>query len=144
MADQAPAQMACDDERLVTTIVNARTADEYLSAIQDAQPAEEADTAPVVASEADLPALPQLIIRAGESGGVLTQSEFQIAKFCAEHKLKKRTADGLLSMLRRDDFVPLLKQFGSWKRLLQRVARAKYMSAISGQCTMANKKLSSI
>ena len=106
VADQAPAQIACDDERLVTTIVNARTPDDYLSAIQDAQPAEEADTAPVVASEADLPALPQLIIRAGESGGVLTQSEFQITKFCAEHKLKKRTADGLLCMLRRDDFVP--------------------------------------
>ena len=96
VADQAPAQIACDDERLVTTIVNARTADEYLTAIEDAQPAEEADMAPVVASEADLPALPQLIIRAGESGGVLTQSEFQIAKFCAEHKLKKRTSDGLL------------------------------------------------
>ena len=32
------------------------------------------------------------------------QSEFQIPKFCAEHKLKKRTADGLLCMLRRDDF----------------------------------------
>jgi hypothetical protein len=32
VADQAPAQIACDDERLVTTIVNARTPDEYLTA----------------------------------------------------------------------------------------------------------------
>ena len=46
-----------------------------------------------------------LIIRAGESGGVPTQTEFRLTKFCAEHKLKKRTADGLLCMLRRDDFV---------------------------------------
>ena len=70
MADQAPAQMACDDERLVTTIVNARKPDDYLSAIQDAQPAEEADMAPVVASEADLPALPQLIILASRARSV--------------------------------------------------------------------------
>ena len=87
VADQAPAQIACDDERLVSTIVNARTADEYLTAIEDAQPAEEADIAPVVASEADLPALPQLIIRAGERGGVLTQTEYRITNFCAERKL---------------------------------------------------------
>ena len=120
VADQAPAQIACDDERLVTTIVNARTADEYLTAIEDAQPAEEADMAPVVASEADLPALPQLIIRAGESGGVLTQTEFRITKFCAEQKLKKKQqtvcfpCSGEMILFQKKF---ALKQFGSWKRL---------------------------
>ena len=33
------------------------------------------------------------------------QTEFWITQFCGEHKLKKRTAYGLLCMLRRDDFV---------------------------------------
>ncbi len=132
---------------IIQAFLDSRTPPEYLSAIQLAKPTEEADTAPVVVSDAELSALPQLIIRAGESGGVLTQTEFQITKFCAEHKLKKKTADGLLCMLRRDDFVPdyqetfVLKQFGSWKRLLQRVAEAKYLSTISGKRKMANKKL---
>ncbi len=74
-----------------------------MSAIHDAKPTDEADTAPVVVSDAKLQALPQLIIRDGESGGVLTQTEFLVTKFCAGHKLKKRASDGLLCMLRRKE-----------------------------------------
>ena len=76
MADQAPAQIACNDERLLTTIVNTRTPDEYLSAIQDSKPAGEADTAHVVVSEADLQALQQLIIWAGEAEACLRRPNF--------------------------------------------------------------------
>ena len=106
MADQGTFPQTADDEPIIQAFLDSRTPPEYLSAIQLAKPTEEADTAPVVVSDAELSALPQLIIRAGESGGVLTQTEFQITKFCAEHKLKKRTADGLLCILRRNDFVP--------------------------------------
>jgi hypothetical protein len=35
-----------------------------------------------------LSGLQQLIIRPGKSGGVLTQAEFEISRFCAEEKLK--------------------------------------------------------
>ncbi len=73
----------------------------------------QADIAPqlVVPSAVELPPLPQLIKQPGESGGVLTHTEFQISKFCAQHKLKKYTAeslsaDGLLAMIKKKDFVP--------------------------------------
>ncbi len=42
----------------------------------------------------------QMIIRPGESGGLLTGTEFRFAKFCTEEKLKKRTSDRLLGMLK--------------------------------------------
>ena len=74
MADQGSGpQIACD-EGILQALVNARTPLEFLSAIQDAKPTEEADTAPVVVRDAELSALPQLILLAGESGpgGVLT------------------------------------------------------------------------
>ena len=60
---------------------------------------------PVVASAGELSSLPQLIIRPGESGGMLTQTEYVVSKFCAEHRLKKYTGDDLLAMIRRKDFV---------------------------------------
>ena len=88
-------------------MLNARTPLEYISAIQDANPTNEADIAPrpVVASAGELSSLPQLIIRPGESGGVLTRTEFVVTKFCAEHRLKKNAGDGLLAMIKRTDFV---------------------------------------
>ncbi len=49
--------------------------------------------------------LQQMIIRLGESGGVLTRSEFELSRFCAEEKLRKKTSDRLLSMLKKRDFV---------------------------------------
>jgi hypothetical protein len=54
---------------------------------------------------AELSRLQQLIARPGESGGVLTRTEFTVSKFCTEEKLKKRTSDRLLAMLKRRDFV---------------------------------------
>ncbi len=108
MADQESGPQTAGDEPIIQDFLNynARTPLQCLSAIQDAKPTDEAITTPVVVSDEELSALPQLIIRAGESGGVLTQTEFQITKFCAEDKLKKRMADGLLCMFRRDKFVP--------------------------------------
>ena len=91
VADQESGPQTAGDEPIIQASLDSRTPQEYLSAIQHAKPTEEADTAPVLVSDAELSALPQLIIRAGESGGVLTQTEFQITKFCAEYKLKKRT-----------------------------------------------------
>ena len=49
--------------------------------------------------------LQQLIARPGESGGVLTRTEFTVSKLCTKEKLKKRTSDRLLAMLKRRDFV---------------------------------------
>ena len=42
-------------------MLNARTPLQYISAIHDAKPTDEADTAPVVVPDAELPALPQPI-----------------------------------------------------------------------------------
>ena len=53
----------------------------------------------------ELSRLQQLIIRPGEEGGIITQSEIKFSKFCAEEKLKKKTSDGLISMIKRRDFV---------------------------------------
>jgi hypothetical protein len=36
---------------------------------------------------------------------MLTQTEYVVSKFCAEHRLKKYTGDDLLAMIRRKDFV---------------------------------------
>ena len=48
VADQGNGpQIACD-ERILQDLVNARTPDEYLSAIQDAKSTEDADTDPAV------------------------------------------------------------------------------------------------
>ena len=95
------------DERIIQGLLNARTPHDCISAIQDSNPMDEADIAPqlFVASAVELSQLPQLIIRPGESGGVLTRTEFQISKFCAAHKLKKHTANSLLAMIKRKDFV---------------------------------------
>jgi hypothetical protein len=71
--------------RILEDFLIARIPRQYSTAIHDAKPTEEADTAPVVVSDAELPALHQLIIRAGEIRGELTQTEFLITKFFAEH-----------------------------------------------------------
>ena len=47
----------------------------------------------------------QLIIRPGKEGGIITQTEFMFSKFCAEEKLKKKTSDRLISMIKRRNFV---------------------------------------
>ena len=53
----------------------------------------------------ELSRLQQLIIRPGEGGGIITQTEFMFSMFCAEEKLKKKTSDRLITMIKRRDFV---------------------------------------
>jgi hypothetical protein len=59
-------------------------------AIHDANPIEESVSAsqPVELDARELLRLQQLIIQPGENGGVLTRTEFERSKFCAEEKLK--------------------------------------------------------
>ncbi len=45
--------------------------------------------------------LQQLITRPGEEGGIITRT----VKFCSEEKLKKKSADRFISMIKRHDFV---------------------------------------
>ena len=53
----------------------------------------------------ELSRLQQLIIRPGEGGGIITQTEIMFSMFCAEEKLKKKTSDRLITMIKRRDFV---------------------------------------
>jgi hypothetical protein len=48
---------------------------------------------------------PQLIITPGASGGILTQSEYQLAQIFTEETLKTRTPDRLIRMICERDFV---------------------------------------
>jgi len=88
-------------------MVDARTPEEILTAINDVNSHQEAIAAaqPENVDVGALSQLQQLIVRPGESGGVLTRTEFTLSKFCTEEKLKKKTSDRLLAMLKRRDFV---------------------------------------
>ncbi len=44
-------------------------------------------------------------IRPGESGGLLTRSEFELAKFYTEERLRKKTSDRLIRMIKQRAFV---------------------------------------
>ncbi len=121
----------------------------YQLSINDANPTEESFFAsqPVELDVGELSRLQQLIIRPGESGGVLTQTEFEISKFCAEEKLEKRTSDRLVSLIKKRDFVieDIHAETIRYMELLNsNVAEVKYQSTIYGRKTMANKKLSCI
>ena len=48
----------------------------------------------------------RLVIREGEEGGVLSQTEFKIASFASEYKLKKRASNSLIEMVTSRDFNP--------------------------------------
>jgi hypothetical protein len=78
-----------------------------LTAINDVNSHQEAIAAaqPENVDVGALSQLQQLIVRPGESGGVLTRTEFTLSKFCTEEKLKKKTSDRLFAMLKRRDFV---------------------------------------
>ena len=58
------------------------------------------------------PALPRtacesrIIIREGEDGGVVTLTEYMIAKLASEEKLKKRTTNKIIEMIRKSEFNP--------------------------------------
>ena len=65
-----------------------------------------------VPSEQQVAALPRtavgtrIIIRAGEDGGVITQSEYLIADLASKEKFTKGSTNNLIAMLKRNDFVP--------------------------------------
>ncbi len=65
---------------------------EILSAMNDVNQDQEAISGaqPVEVDAGELSRLQQLIIRPGEEGGIITQTEFMFSKFCAEEKLKKK------------------------------------------------------
>ncbi len=71
---------------------------ENLSAIDDLNPDREDDAGaqPVDMHSGESSRLQQMIIRPGESGDVYMRSEFELSRFCAEEKLRKKTSDRLL------------------------------------------------
>jgi hypothetical protein len=101
-ADSDPYKRA---EKLIQDILKARTASQFQQVIEDAAPVN-LDATPQLVRSAEPPSsLAQLIIRPGESGGLLSPTEFRFAKFCTEYKLKKRTSDCLLGMLKERAFI---------------------------------------
>ena len=101
-ADSDPYKRA---EKLIQDILKARTASQFQQVIEDAAPVD-LDATPQLVRSAEPPSsLVQLIIRPGESGGLLSPTEFRFAKFCTEHKLKKRTSNCLLGMLKERAFI---------------------------------------
>ncbi len=80
---------------------------EMLSAMSNLNQDQEAISGaqPVQVDAGEMSRLQQLIIRPGEEGGIITQTEFMFSKFCAEEKLKEKISDRLISMIKRRDFV---------------------------------------
>ncbi len=77
-------------------IINARTFPEIQAAINDdAQIDYDADSAPI---------LEQLVIGVEGTGGLLTQTEFELARFCTEENLKKSASDRLIRIIKRRAF----------------------------------------
>ncbi len=69
-------------EKLIQDILKARTASQFQQLIEDAAPVN-LDANPQLVRSAEPPSsLAQLIIRPGESGGLLSPTEFRFAKFC--------------------------------------------------------------
>ena len=48
----------------------------------------------------------RIIMRPGEDGGVITQSEYLIAELASQEKLRKKCTNKFIALLRRKDFVP--------------------------------------
>ncbi len=91
-------------DQLYQDIINARTFSEIQAAIDDAAPINY-DANPQL-DRAQLPQRPeQLVIGPEGSGGLLTETEFELARFCTEEKLKKRASDRLIHMIKRRAFV---------------------------------------
>ena len=74
-----------------------RTNDEFRAAIDNAAP-ENYDGNPQLAPAGAPSTLERMIIRPGESGGLFTRSEFDLAKFCTEKRLRKKTSDRLIRL----------------------------------------------
>jgi hypothetical protein len=92
-------------DKLIQDIMKARTTSQFESVIEDAAPDNLHAIPQLVRSLLPSTRLDQLIIRPGESGGMLTQSEYQLALFCSEEKLKKRTSNRLTAMIKQRAFV---------------------------------------
>jgi hypothetical protein len=92
-------------ESMFRELIDVRTPVEILSAINDLiQDQEEVSRdQPVQADARESTRLQQLIIRPGGEGGFLTRTEVSLAKFCAGEKLKNKSADCLISMIKRFD-----------------------------------------
>ena len=88
-------------DKLIQDIMKARTTSQFESVIEDAAPDNLHAIPQLVRSLLPSTRLDQLIIRPGESGGMLTQSEYQLALFCSEEKLKKRTSNRLIAMIKQ-------------------------------------------
>ena len=84
--------------------MKARTSDEFRTAIDDATPVNH-DSNPQLAPAGAPSTLDRMVIRPGESGGLFTRSEFDLAKFCTEERLRKKTSDRLIRMIKRRAFV---------------------------------------
>ena len=93
-------------DKLVQDIMKARTTSQFESVIEDAAPDNLHAIPQLVRSLLPSTRLDQLIIRPGESGGMLTQSENQLELFCSKEKLKKSTVNCLIGM----SSVPLLSK----------------------------------
>ncbi len=78
----------------------------------------------------ELSRLQQLIIRPGEGGGIITQTEFMFPMFCAEEKLKKKTSDRLISVIKRRNFVIEAICAGTIREVetLRKISRASFNS----------------
>ena len=85
--------------------MKAGTASQFEVVSEDADPVDLDANSQLVRSAEPPPSLAQLIIRPGESGGLLTPTELRFAKFCTVQKLKKRTSDCLLGMLKERAFI---------------------------------------
>ena len=71
-------------------MMKARTSDEFQSVIDDEAPVNY-ERNPQLAPAGAPSKLEQLVIRPGESGCVISHTEFELAKLCTEEKFKKRS-----------------------------------------------------
>ena len=142
-ADSDPYKRA---EKFIQDILKARTASQFQQLIEDAAPVNLDGNPQLVLSAEPPSSLAQLINRPGESGGLLSPTEFRFAKFCTEHKLKKRTSDCLLGMLKeRALFSKIFMQTlsGKLRNWYQTLAKVKWENMIYGQKWMVCKKWNS-
>ena len=91
-------------DQLYQDIINARTFSEIQAAIDDAAPVDY-DANPQLIRAQVHPRQERLVIDPEGSGGLLTETEFELARFCTEEKLKKRASGRLIHMIKRRAFI---------------------------------------
>ncbi len=87
-------------DQLYRYIINARTFPDIQAAIDYAAPIDLYANPQLVRAQ-----LEQLVIGSEDTGGLLTQTEFGLASFCTEEKLKKRAPDHRIRMIKRRAFI---------------------------------------